>query len=219
MGYASGDGVVNTGNIVDSAVTAAKLGASAVTTAKINDDAVTLAKLAAGTDGELITWDANGDPAAVGVGTVGQVLTSGGAGVAPAFAAAAATGLPILQVQSDSGAEKSTTSTSYVDTNFSLSITMASSSNTLLIYYHDVVDTTAGHTATYQIVVNSSAGELCMYKDNPGSSFGTVNINQYASPATSGAITVKVQYKTNAGTARSAVNNYGQLIAIELDGT
>ncbi len=54
-----------------------------VTTAKIADDAVTLAKLAAGTDGELITWDAAGDPAVVAVGTVGQVLTSGGAGVAP----------------------------------------------------------------------------------------------------------------------------------------
>ncbi|SVD29439.1 uncharacterized protein METZ01_LOCUS382293, partial [marine metagenome] len=41
-----------------------KVGGSAgVPTASIQDDAVTLAKLAAGTDGELITWDASGDPA------------------------------------------------------------------------------------------------------------------------------------------------------------
>ena len=59
-----------------------------VPTASIRDDAVTLAKLAAGTDGELITWDASGDPAAVAVGTATHVLTSNGAGAAPTFQAA-----------------------------------------------------------------------------------------------------------------------------------
>ena len=51
---------------------------------------VTLAKLAAGTDGELITWDASGNPAVVAVGTAGHILTSGGVGVAPTFQANAA---------------------------------------------------------------------------------------------------------------------------------
>ena len=60
----------------------------AVTTAKILNDNVTLAKLASGTDGELITWDASGDPATVGVGTATHVLTSNGAGAAPTFQAA-----------------------------------------------------------------------------------------------------------------------------------
>ena len=46
---------------------------------------VDVADLANGTDGELITWDASGVPATVGVGTVGYVLKSGGAGVAPTF--------------------------------------------------------------------------------------------------------------------------------------
>jgi hypothetical protein len=41
--------------------------------------------MAHGTDGELITYDATGAPANVAVGTSGQVLTSGGAGVAPTF--------------------------------------------------------------------------------------------------------------------------------------
>ena len=61
---------------------------NSVTTAKILNDAVTLAKLASGTDGELITWDASGDPAAVAVGTSGHVLTSNGAGAAPTFQSA-----------------------------------------------------------------------------------------------------------------------------------
>jgi hypothetical protein len=57
---------------------------STVTTV-LPDDAVTLAKMASGTAGNLITYDATGNPAAVATGTVGQVLTSGGAGVAPTF--------------------------------------------------------------------------------------------------------------------------------------
>ena len=56
-----------------------------VETADIADDAVTLAKLASGTDGNIITYDASGDPVAVGPGTDGQVLTSTGAGSPPAF--------------------------------------------------------------------------------------------------------------------------------------
>jgi len=70
-----------------------KVGGSAgVPTASIQDDAVTLAKLASGTDGELITWDASGDPAVVAVGTATHVLTSTGAGAAPTFQAAAGGG-------------------------------------------------------------------------------------------------------------------------------
>ena len=51
----------------------------------IADNAVTLAKMAGGTDGQIITYDASGDPVAVGPGTDGQVLTSTGAGSPPAF--------------------------------------------------------------------------------------------------------------------------------------
>jgi len=83
---------VTTAKINDDAVTTAKINDDAVTTAKINNDAVTLAKLAAGTDGELITWDASGDPAAVAVGTATHVLTSNGAGAVPTFQAAAGGG-------------------------------------------------------------------------------------------------------------------------------
>ena len=53
------------------------------------DNTVTLAKMAGGTDGQIITYDASGDPIAVGPGTDGQVLTSTGAGSPPAFEDAA----------------------------------------------------------------------------------------------------------------------------------
>jgi len=49
---------------------------------------VPVTELRTGTDGELITWDASGDPATVAVGTSTHVLTSNGAGAAPTFQAA-----------------------------------------------------------------------------------------------------------------------------------
>ena len=49
--------------------------------------------MASGTDGQIITYDASGNPTAVGPGTDGQVLTSTGAGSPPAFEAVAASGL------------------------------------------------------------------------------------------------------------------------------
>lgn len=53
---------------------------------------VDVADLASGTDGELITWDASGNPTTVAVGTSGHVLTSNGVGAAPTFQAAAGGG-------------------------------------------------------------------------------------------------------------------------------
>jgi hypothetical protein len=69
----------------------------------IADDVVTLATMASGTAGNLITYDASGDPAAVATGTAGQVLTSGGAGVAPTMQDASAGGLQSVQVFTSSG--------------------------------------------------------------------------------------------------------------------
>ncbi len=63
-----------------------------VATAMIADDAVTLAKMAAGTDGNIISYDASGNPVAIATGNDGQVLTSTGAGSPPAFEDAAGGG-------------------------------------------------------------------------------------------------------------------------------
>ena len=55
---------------------------------------IAISELATGTDGELITWDASGNPAAVSTGTSGHVLTSNGAGTAPTFQAASGGSMP-----------------------------------------------------------------------------------------------------------------------------
>jgi hypothetical protein len=72
------------GNVLDLGVPSD----ATVSTAKIVDDAVTLAKMASGTDGNIISYDASGNPVAVATGSAGQVLTSAGAGAPPTFAAA-----------------------------------------------------------------------------------------------------------------------------------
>jgi hypothetical protein len=73
-------------NAADSAwVDILTLSTGAVSNAEVADNAITLAKMAHGTDGEIITYDASGAPATVGVGTSGQVLTSNGAGSAPSM--------------------------------------------------------------------------------------------------------------------------------------
>jgi hypothetical protein len=71
-----GDNEVKTVNVLD----------ANITTAKIADDAITLAKLAPGIDGNIISYDASGNPAAVSTGSLGNVLTSSGAGAPPTMA-------------------------------------------------------------------------------------------------------------------------------------
>lgn len=74
----------------------------------IADDAVTLAKMAAGTAGNLITYDASGNPAAVATGTSGHILTSNGAGAAPTFQAPAGGGVWTLIANAQLGGTSST---------------------------------------------------------------------------------------------------------------
>ena len=81
---------VKTNAIADDAVTGAKIADDTVAEANIANDAISLTELKAGTDGQIISWDASGNPVAVGPGTDGQVLTSTGAGSPPAFEDAAA---------------------------------------------------------------------------------------------------------------------------------
>ena len=69
---------------------------SNITSGKIADDAITLAKMAPGTDGNIISYDASGNPVAVATGSSGQVLTSAGAGAPPTFSTLPAGGSWVL---------------------------------------------------------------------------------------------------------------------------
>ena len=71
------------------ALTASDITDGIISEAKMADDAISLTELKAGTDGEVISWDASGNPVAIGAGTSGHFLKSQGAGSQPVFAAAA----------------------------------------------------------------------------------------------------------------------------------
>ena len=87
---------ISSTELATDAVTNVKVANDAIDTAEVVDNAITLAKMAHGTDGNLITYDANGAPAAVATGSSGQVLTSAGTGAPPTFAAAAGVGLGMV---------------------------------------------------------------------------------------------------------------------------
>tara|TARA_R110001583_G_scaffold168228_1_gene321040 strand:- start:297 stop:2429 length:2133 start_codon:yes stop_codon:yes gene_type:complete len=106
------DGSIDTAHIAADAVTAAKLADNAVvtaniaaanvTTAKIADDQITLAKMAGLARGKIIYGDSSGNPAALALGSNGQVLKSDGTDIA--WAADTDTALTSEEVQDIAGA-------------------------------------------------------------------------------------------------------------------
>lgn len=168
-----------------------------VATAMIADDAITLAKMAPGTDGNLISYDASGNPAAVATGSSGQVLTSQGAGAAPVFAAAG--GGKILQViEATTTTEVSTTSTSYVDTGLTGSITPSATGSKILVLISLSVNAAGGAAvAECKIVrtIGASATDKYVYSQivGPENDKGNYFLSVLDSPSSTSACVYKVQ--------------------------
>jgi len=132
---------VDSAELIDGAVDDSHMAAMAaskltgtVATANIADNAITLAKMASGTDGNIISFDASGNPVAIATGSDGQVLTSTGAGSPPAFETAAAGG-KVLQVVYITGGTGVTynSSTTEVSADLSGAITPSSTSSKIII--------------------------------------------------------------------------------------
>jgi len=95
---------VDGSKIVDDAINSEHYTDGSIDTAHIADNQITLAKLAGGTDGNIISYDASGDPVAIATGNDGQVLTSAGAGAPPAFEAAPGGSMTLLSTTNTSSA-------------------------------------------------------------------------------------------------------------------
>ena len=104
-----GSGLVGSLGTDGQVFTSSGAGAGAVfEAASVANDAITLAKMASGTDGNIISYDASGNPVAIATGSDGQVLTSTGAGSPPAFeAAGGGDNTPVFAV-SKSGSQDTT---------------------------------------------------------------------------------------------------------------
>ena len=142
-----------------------------VTTAKIADDAVTLAKMASGTDGNIISYDASGNPVAVATGSAGQILTSAGAGAPPTFATPAAAG-KILQVKNQYNnslvADTTTTTSNFDICAGSMTFTPTSSSSNILCMLSAGMDIVSnGVNCGWSVSLSlSQSGGLSVSNDN-----------------------------------------------------
>ena len=94
------DNAVNSEHYTDGSIDTAHIADVNVTEGKIADNAITLAKMASGTDGNIISYDASGNPVAIATGNDGQVLTSTGAGSPPAFETPATTSGDVTTIDS-----------------------------------------------------------------------------------------------------------------------
>ena len=158
---------LKTGAIADDAVTTDKL-ANAINTERtantaktsLENDSVTLAKMAGGTDGQIITYDASGDPVAVGPGTDGQVLTSTGAGSPPAFEAIPASGKILQVINTLKTDTQSSSGDTFVDiSGLTISITPSSSSNKVLVRGYVALSTQLNGTGNLKVFRDST--EIC----------------------------------------------------------
>ena len=207
------DDIVDSQHYAAGSIDTAHIADVNVTTGKIANDAITLAKMAAGTDGNIISYDASGNPVAIATGSDGQVLTSAGAGAPPAFETAAGGGVVVQVVNVMDGAVATGTDViidddtipqnSEGDQYMSLAITPTNSSNKLLIH---VIEHGA-HSATgsplfMHLSQDSTAGSLALgsttYRSgaNPGSN----SLVHFMSAGTTSATTFKVFIGGTSGT-------------------
>jgi len=222
------DGKVATANSIDSDAYVD----GSIDTAHIADDQITLAKMASGTDGNIISYDASGNPVAIATGSDGQVLTSTGAGSPPAFEAAAAGG-KILQVVSGSTTTASaSTSTSFVDSGLNVAITPAASSSKILVICKTNVyqDTNGASVAAHLTLERQISGGsdtelsggtegLSVVGGQDGRGFYAAVISTLDSPSTTSAVTYEMQYRGTGGSLQVSVNHHSaksEIIAIEV---
>ena len=166
--------------------------------ATIANDAVTLAKMASGTDGNIISYDASGNPVAIATGNDGQVLTSAGAGSPPAFEDAAGGGKILQVVEATTTTEVSTTSTSYVDTGLTGTITPAATNSKILVLCSLAVNSNGGSAvAECKIVrtISSTATDKYVYSgiSHPENQSGNHFLSVLDSPSSTSACVYKVQ--------------------------
>ena len=207
------DAQVTTAKLAADAVTAAKLADNAVvtaniaddqvTTAKIADDQVTLAKLAGLARGKIIYGDSSGNPAALALGSNGQVLKSDGTDIAWATDATVAA-LTSEQVQDIAGAMFSS------NTETGITATYQDGDGTIDLVIGDdtivssMLDTNIAIAGTLGVTGNlNSTADIVLTKtgtDDAGIKFATANANRYIASDENGVVSIGTGTTLTGGT-------------------
>ena len=184
----------------------------------MEDDIVTLAKLSGGTDGNIISYDASGNPVAIATGTSGHFLKSQGAGSQPVFAAAG--GGKILQVVQDVHTSVVSNNTNtFTDSGISQAITCSATSSKVLVM---VTQSYAkGNSTSYvaQLMRGSTVIDVLDGIGYTGSAlvqYGYYAFTYLDSPSSTSALTYKTQFKSgdNVAYAQSQVNGNPSTITL-----
>ncbi len=173
---------------------------------------IALNQMATGTDGNIISYDASGNPVAVATGTAGQILTSAGAGAPPTFATAAAGGKVLQVVQGTDTASRSSSSTSYVTGTINAAITPSATGSKVLVHITGTM-----RNGTFNIF--RGASDL-----GGGQGFGQTNgdenisaIHYLDSPSTTSATTYTGYMKaSNGGVVYFGVGGYTVITLMEI---
>jgi len=190
------------------------------------DNAVGLAQMAGGTDGNIITYDTSGNPAAVATGSSGQVLTSAGADAVPTMATLSAG--KVLQVVQDTYATQvTTTPSSWTDTGLSATITPTSASSKILVMGGSSL--WSGSNAYIRGAFNRSisGGSDTFLGDatdglamtiNGASEGNQITLNYLDSPSTTSATTYHYQFKCSSEAMACKSAHTAVMILIEIAG-
>ena len=198
-------------------------------------DKASVASLAAGTDGELITWDASGNPATVPVGTANQVLTSNGAGAAPTFQDAGGGAVLQSRVKNLGGFSTSSQNADALPTGWSDTITMASSSNAILFEAEcRVVHVQASYNVMIGLALYEGSTKLtapgldsstvaadAFHYDSQDDYYAYLSLSWLYKPNTASAITYNLYTYTNTGGQASQTVYWGEarMRLTEIDGS
>ena len=203
------DFVILLGNVLDLGT----VSDNTIATAKIQDDAITLAKMASGTDGNIISYDASGNPVAIATGSDGQVLTSTGAGSPPAFEALSA-GKILQVVEGDLSTKFETNnSSSHQATGLDVDITCSATSSKVFVltsFQARSTDTNQAHFTIYRDSTNLAGGDVHFVSINSaGGNFNCgVTMQCLDSPSSTSALTYQVYcYHASGGGAYAVLND------------
>ena len=186
--YAAGS--IDNEHLADDAVDSDELAAGSVDTAHIADDQVTLAKMAGLARGKIIYGDSSGNPAALTVGSNGQVLKSDGTDISwgTDSGGAALTGSTVNTLVTVTGANaiSGESSLSYDGTNFKigsaatpggkLAVTSADSGATAHANADEIVCETNGTAGISILSFNNTTGNL-YFGDGQDNDIGQVAYN------------------------------------------
>ena len=188
---------------------------------------IAISDLANGTDGELITWDATGAPAAVAVGTATHVLTSNGTGAAPTFqvVSASGTGMVVQVVTASTNTSVTTTTQIPCDDTvpqntegaeaMTLAITPTSATNRLVIIFNAVMGS-GGDIVSVALFQDATAGALAAIGELASATTSPISMTLMHTmiSGTASETTFKIRFGPNSATSTrflgaSAGDRYG----------